>query len=250
MAKSLPRQGICAYCGNVGEVSTDHVIPQCLWPGRVRKDAPAVDACRPCNNVWKSEYDTYLRDILVNDRACARNPIAQKVREKYYRAAADNQSIMARDLAERAELVGLQGPSGLISGFAKTLPDAVERCNIIMPLIVRGLHRFYLHAALPQNIAFSVARVIKRQEMEALTREMNEKGGAFQNIGTGDVFQCAFWPRLGHLYSEIWILNFYRCIRFVVSVRASIPERSGLIIPIVANNAQNFVPFFVSDSLA
>ncbi len=248
MAEALPRQGICAYCGNIGEVTEDHVIPKCLWPGRVRKDAPIVDACRPCNHVWKSEYDTYLRDILVNDRACSKNPLTQKVREKYYRAAADNQSLMARDLAERAELVGLQEPSGLISGFAKTLPDAVERCNVIMPLIVRGLHQVYLHTTLPKDTPFRVARVIKRQEMEALTQEMNEKGGAYQNIGAGDVFQCAFWPRPGHLYPEVWILNFYRCIRFVVAVRAYIPEQNGIIIPTLVNNAQSFVPFFVSDS--
>jgi len=247
MAVLSPRQGICAYCGNVGEVTNDHVIPKCLWPGRVHKDAPIVDACRPCNHVWKSEYDAYLRDILVNDRACAKNPIAQAVRKKYYRAAADNQSIMARDLAERAELVGLQEPSGLISGFAKTLPDAVARCNVILPLIVRGLHQFYLYATLPKDTIFQVARVIKRQEMEALAREMNENGGAYQNIGTGDVFQCAVWPRPGHLYPEVWILNFYKCIRFVVSARAYVPEKNRIIIPILENKAHSFVPFFVSD---
>lgn len=246
MEESIFRQGTCAYCGNIGDVTDDHVIPQCLWPGRVRKDAPIVAACRPCNHIWKSEYDTYLRDILVNDRACVKSSIAQKVRERYYRAALNNRSIMARDLAARGELVGLQEPSGLISGFAKTLPDAVERCNVIMPLIVRGLHQFYLHTTLPKDTTFKVARVIKRQEIEALAREMNEKGGVYQNIGTGDVFQCAFWPRPEHLYLEVWILNFYRSIRFVVSIRAHIPEKNRIIIPIVGSEAHGFVPFFVS----
>jgi hypothetical protein len=247
MAESPFRQGTCAYCGSVGDVTDDHVIPKCLWPGRVRKDAPIVDSCKPCNHIWKSEYDTYLRDILVNDKACAKNPIAQKVRERYYRSAANNHSIMARDLAEHAKLVGLQEPSGLISGFAKTLLDAEDRCKIILPLIVRGLHQFYLHSTLPKDTPFQVARVINRQEMEALTREMNEKGGAYQNIGTGDVFQCAFWPRPGHLYPEVWILNFYRSIRFVVSIRAYLSMKDRIIVPTLVSKPYDYVPFFVSD---
>lgn len=220
MDEPIFRQGTCAYCGNFGDVTDDHVIPKCLWPGRVRKDIPIVDACRPCNHVWKSEYDTYLRDILVNDMACAKNPIAQKVREKFYRAANNNQSIMARDLNERAGLVGLQEESGLVSGFALTLPDAIERNRVIMPLIVRGLHQYYLRTALPKDTSFKIGRVIEREKMQELMREMNEKGGAYQNIGNGDVFQFAFWPRPGDLYPQVWVLNFYRCIRFVVAVRA------------------------------
>src|SRR6266700_4012782 len=222
MGETTFRQGVCAYCGNIGEVTDDHIVPRCLWPGRVRKDVPIVDACRPCNHIWKSEYDTYLRDILVNDMACAKNHIAQKVREKYYRAAKNNRSIMARDLNERAGLVGLQEDSGLVSGFALTLPDAVKRNQVIMPLIVRGLHLYYLRTALPKDTSFKVGRVIEREKMQELIREMNENGGGYQNIGTGDVFQFAFWPRPGDPYPQVWVLNFYRCIRFVVAIRASI----------------------------
>lgn len=242
MSESEFRQGTCAYCGNVGDVTDDHVIPKCLWPGRVRKDVPIVDACRPCNHIWKSEYDTYLRDLLVNDRACVKNPIAQKVREKYLRAAKDHHSIVARDLAERSQLVGLEEPSGFISGFAKTLPSAIERFNVTMPLIVRGMHQFFLHTILPDNISFHVVRVIKRQEMEALAREMNEHGGAYNNIGTGDVFQFAFWPRHEATYSEVWILNFYRSVRYVVVVQTQIPEKNTLITALLKSD----VPFFVS----
>ena len=51
------KQGTCAYCGAVGDVTGDHVIPQCLWPGRVPRDVPVVDACRQCNHIWKSGND-------------------------------------------------------------------------------------------------------------------------------------------------------------------------------------------------
>lgn len=247
----MPRRrkvyGHCPYCGEYDKLTKDHVIPQCLFPDDepLPVDFPKVNVCSSCNNVWKSEYDAYLRDLLVNDWTCAKKPIAQKIREKYYRSAADNRSIMARDLADRAQLAGIQEPSGLISGFVKILPDAVERCNVIMPLIVRGLHQFYLQTILPNDIAFQVVRILKRQEMEALTREMNEKGGVYHNIGTGNVFQFAFWPREEDFYSEVWILNFYKSIRYVVFVAAQVPEKNSLIASIL----QSQEPFFVSERL-
>jgi 5-methylcytosine-specific restriction endonuclease McrA len=97
------KQGTCAYCGNVGDVTDDHVVPQCLWPGRVPKSAPIIDAWRRCNHIWKSEYDTYLRDALVNDIQAANSPIVQKIRKKFYRSVDRNQSAMAREFAANAQ---------------------------------------------------------------------------------------------------------------------------------------------------
>jgi hypothetical protein len=77
---------------------------------------------------------------------------------------------------------------------------------------------------------------------------MNENGGGYQNIGNGDVFQLAFWSRPGHLYPEVWVFNFYGCIRFVVSIRANLPDRNRIIIPSIDYQARNSVPFFISGS--
>ncbi len=59
--------GICAYCGSKGVVTEDHIIPQCLWTGRVPKKVPKVPACRQCNHILKSELDAYFRDLLTTD---------------------------------------------------------------------------------------------------------------------------------------------------------------------------------------
>jgi hypothetical protein len=42
--------GICAYCSSEGEVTEDHIFPQCLWTGRVPKRVPKVPECRRCNH--------------------------------------------------------------------------------------------------------------------------------------------------------------------------------------------------------
>ena len=221
MLENIPILGTCTYCGKYGEVTNDHILPQCLWPGRVPKEAPQIPACRICNNVWKSEYDMYLRDMLVNDLACAKNPLAQKVRAKFYRSAGKNQSIMARDLVARGELVGLEEPSGRVSGFAVTLPDGVTRNQTILPLIVRGLHQHYLGTPFPQDVTFEVGRVIERRRMEAILQDMWANGGSLRKIRNGDVFECYFAPRRDEPYFEVWVLNFYKCIRYLMSIKHS-----------------------------
>jgi len=213
------KQGICAYCGDIGDVTDDHVVPQCLWPGRVPKSAPTVDACRRCNHIWKSECDTYLRDALVNDMQAASSPVVQKLREKFYRSVGRNQSVMARKFAASAQLVGLQEPSsGIIYGFAYTSPDASKRLPFIMSLIARGLYQYYFHQPYSAEAQFDVMREVELQKIKVLAQAMNEQGAALVQIGNGQVFQAAFWAKPNHHSTGLWMFNFYGRIRFLVGV--------------------------------
>lgn len=217
------RQGTCAYCGNIGDVTDDHVIPQCLWPGRVPKSAPIVDACRHCNHIWKSDYDAYLRDALVNDIQAASSPIVQKLRQKFYRSVGRNQSAMAREFAANAQLVGLQEPSsGIVHRLAYVSPDANKRLPFIMSLIARGLYHYYLHQIYPADAQFDVIREVELQKVKILAQAMNEQGAALAQIGNGEVFQAAFWPKPNHPYTGLWLFNFFGRIRFLVGVNMPI----------------------------
>ncbi len=101
------------------------------------------------------------------------------------------------------------------------LPDGVTRNQTIMPLIVRGLHQHYLGTPLPQGVTFEVGRVIERSRMEAILRDMWANGGSLRKIRNGDVFECYFAPRRDEPYFEVWVLNFYKCIRYLVSIKNS-----------------------------
>lgn len=217
------RQGICDYCGSIGDVTDDHVVPQCLWPGRVPKSAPIVYACRRCNHIWKSEYDTYLRDALVNDMQAASSPIVQKLRQRFYRSVGRNQSIMAREFAASAQLVGLQEPSsGIVYGAAYISLDANKRLPFIMSLIARGLYQYYFHQTYPADSRFDVRREVELQKIKALAQAMNEQGAALAQIGNGEVFQAAFWSKPNHPYIGLWLLNFYGRIRFLIGTNMHI----------------------------
>lgn len=69
---------ICVYCGQLKEVSKDHVIPKCLFIKPYPLNLISVPACDECNNA-KSQNDDYLRDILVTDNWVSKSPTAQQV---------------------------------------------------------------------------------------------------------------------------------------------------------------------------
>jgi hypothetical protein len=109
------RVGICTYCSSEREVTEDHIIPQCLWTGRVPKKVPKVPACRQCNHILKSELDTYLRDLLITDRRAAPSPIVQNLHSRYVRSVLTNKSRMGRDYRERGTVIAKVSPSVLTS---------------------------------------------------------------------------------------------------------------------------------------
>jgi hypothetical protein len=215
VGKPLLRQGVCVYCGNTGQVTLDHVIPQCLFSGRIPKDAPVVDACLKCNGEMKSAFDTYLRDLLVNDMSSSRNSEAQKLLPKYERARARNRSILDRDMRTDYEVIGLTKPSGIISSFADTSWIVDERVKIIMRMTIGGLFHYYLHELLPLNTPFEVSRVIDIKLIEKTVRELGERGGRHACIGTGDVFECTFGNSQEKPDLSVWVLNFYRSVVFL-----------------------------------
>ncbi len=190
MAKK-PRIGICTYCGNESEVTEDHVIPQCLWDGPVPKNVPKVPACTQCNHILKSELDTYLRDLLITDKNSADSPVVQGLRPKYIRSVLRNQSRMDRDYREKGEVIAKMSQSGLYQ-FGLISQTVNQRTEQIMSMIVRGLHRYYLHTLLSKDTSFTITRLFKQEQCEELRSIIETLHGGYDIIGNGDVFACGF----------------------------------------------------------
>ena len=78
----LRTEGQCAYCSQQAILTTEHVIPRCLFDGvagGVPGNVPRLGVCQQCN-VAKSTDDAFLRDVLVRDPRLAEQPIAQDIR--------------------------------------------------------------------------------------------------------------------------------------------------------------------------
>ncbi len=211
-------RGTCPYCGNVTELTEDHVIPQCLFPNGIPADAPKVWACEHCNGVVKSKLDTYLRDLLVTDMHSSRSPAAQQLFSKFSRAVGRNQSNLARDILQRSQLVEIRTPGGLYGGVAYTSQAANDKTLQIMSMYVRGLYAYYIHKVLPQDMEFNLVRAGKSEKLNDILGMLIQNGGSYGRIGNGDVFECVFGHAADVPQSGIWILNFLRRALFVVIV--------------------------------
>lgn len=214
------RQGTCAYCGAVGEVTDDHVIPQCLW-GRVKgapKSAPVIDACSHCNSIWKSGNDSYLRDVLINDRGAASHPVAGKIRPKFIRSVLRNQSDLDRDIREKGKIVLAARPSGIVVPSLE-IEEVEERMKKILFLVIRGLHFYYLHEPLPSDLSFWVAQLQTSEQREVFSKDIALISGVYHRGGSqcvddGAVFSCAYVELEPNEHSTLWLLTFYRNVVF------------------------------------
>lgn len=217
MSEPAPRQGICTYCGSVSDVTDDHVIPQCLFPGKIPTDVPRVWACQHCNGVVKSQLDTYLRDLLVTDMHSSRSPIAKQLYPKFERSAARNRSKLARDIIQKHQLVELHTPGGVYGGQAYTSQEVDAKLLDILSIYVRGLYAYYYHKPLSKDVEFDFLRAYINKELNDIIRGLRN-GGGIATVGDGKVFQCAY----GHISdvpeADIWVLNFFERALFVVFV--------------------------------
>ncbi len=220
MTESSPRQGICAYCGNFGEVTDDHVVPQCLWPGRVPKDAPIVDACKRCNNEEKSRNDTYLRDFLTMDIANEGQPVRERIYPKFIRAVQRNQSVFAHH-SQRSQLVELVTPGGLFAGYAYGIQLPTQQITKELTTIVRGLYYAYIGknigVTLPEATPFEVFRQHNMDEVIQNIGIILNMGGVCVTVGTGEVFECVYGYAAEKPDVSLWFLNFYQRIVFSVA---------------------------------
>jgi hypothetical protein len=57
-------QGICGLCGEHSEVTREHFVPRCLWPGPLPAQTETIPACDKCN-AGSNLDDEYFRNMLV-----------------------------------------------------------------------------------------------------------------------------------------------------------------------------------------
>jgi len=204
------------YCGNLDEVTEDHVIPKCLFLTGRPGDMPKVNACKACNNAEKSVNDTYLRDFLLLDMDSAEQPVPQQLFEKFARAVHRDQSIFAHH-AMRSQPVELKTPSGLFAGLAYGIQLPDERITKELTMIVRGLYYAYIDERLPQMTPFEVIRQRDMSEVEANIQVLLKLGGKYMPVGDGDVFECVYGCAVEKPDVSLWYLNFYRRVVFSVA---------------------------------
>lgn len=225
--KRLRTEGQCAYCGQHGILTVEHVIPRCLFdgvPGGVPGDVPRLGVCQKCN-VTKSADDAFLRDVLVRDPRLAEQPIAQDIRHGAHERSIAKEKSQYPRAASRLRFVSSPTGSGLLVADP-VLPKG--RLHNIFAGLVRGLMIFYEHYELPIATNFDVLRAVdaKVALAEAQCWGTDATGSGMihtKQVGDGAVFWCVYYHSLtpGHADLSQWWLRFYEHTVYLVGTDMS-----------------------------
>lgn len=153
------RYGECPYCGRHRKLTPDHIIPRCLFKGKIDNARLIIDACDDCNSARKSQNDNFLRDMVALDFANTWNPLAKDCIAAMERARANNQSEFGRalDQSEKIEIFNQKGES--IAIYSPFTPEIQARVIEIYATIVRGLYYQEFNERLPADTRYSVNRI-------------------------------------------------------------------------------------------
>ena len=184
--------GKCAYCGELRELTDDHVPPRLLLGEPYPDNLITVPACEPCNRGFQRD-DEYTRDMVALDFRAGRNATAATNVPKVFRSMQRPQSTRYRKYFE-----GQLRPTELVdsSGRPLSLRASPDRARIenTGKHIMRGLHFHFAQRPLPGD-----AKVYSYSKpgydsidfvVEHLTR-LYEKAGAQRDGAIGDGFSYA-----------------------------------------------------------
>jgi len=216
--------GECAYCGEVTELTKDHVIPKCLFQ-KPRPSKPVIVwACRPCN-LEKSKTDDYLRDFLVLDAYSSENSVAQAIfHESMLSSVRQNSSALAKAAMSKSRLHSIVSPGGIYLGDVLSFPiEGLE----IFSRIARGLYYNLQKQRIPDNYIFDVNRPDPLRLNEIMTNILQLPHKAF-HVGNAKEFVGIFLGSAEDPFTMIWLLWFYQSICIYVGSKPPTASSSAL----------------------
>jgi|SRR5271169_234198 len=192
------KPGKCVYCGELRELTRDHVPPRCLFSKPRPPDLVTVPCCDTCNRAL-SKHDEYFRIAVTTGID----------REKFPKENADSVRAI-NSLARPAS----RGFARLLLQNYKSNPSRLrfdaQRIEIVLYRITRGLFYHHREARLPEEIGFEFRLVDASLKTNSDGRErLNRLGANLTTIGQG-VFRYAFEPfEQPDPFGTVWLMRFY-----------------------------------------
>lgn len=216
--------GECYICGEIKDLTDDHVPPESLFPKPIPQDYNLITlpACLNCNAKWGEAEQKFVQDLsVVGASKDSHSVFSQNTRANYMRGlllrgkpSKDYYSIMSRMKKSYLKTEG-----GVV------LPDSVhlfyipqDRDEVIVK-IARGLHRKYKGKRLPSDIyADVIMRVPRIQDNFFDLFIAKTVTGRF-----GEIFSYAGGFPSDSENMSFWFLGFYTNIDFLVLLADTLP---------------------------
>jgi hypothetical protein len=193
----MKRVGECLYCGELRELTSDHVPPRCLF-SKPRPALVTVPCCRDCNREF-GKYDEYFRLAITTgiDREAFPKENADSVRAINNLNRPESQGFARRMLKDY-----LPNPSRL------TIDK--DRIEIVLYRITRGLFFHHRQVRMAGPIAFAFRMVDEQLKLNEGGRErINRLSESMTTVGPG-VFRYSFESFLEpDPFGTAWLMRFY-----------------------------------------
>jgi len=209
------RRGLCAYCGQMCEVTRDHVIPKCLFTMPLPKVMVTVPACDACHGK-KSRHEDFLRDLLTMDIVGSESPVAQRLfHEKVLSSHRQGKSLVCRIAMAQARQTPIVTPAGVYVDECYVAHLDLDRVIEMFSFIVRGLYFRLRKVVLSPDCKFDVRRLGVEDAMKCW--------GGFEEYGYngpyilgGGVFWCVCQYAASDDGITNWMLVFYERVYYGV----------------------------------
>jgi hypothetical protein len=193
----MSKAGRCVYCGELRELTSDHVPPRCLF-SKPRPSLVTVPCCQVCNREF-GKYDEYFRLAITTgiDREAFPRENADSVRAINNLNRAESQGFALRMLRDY-----LPNPG--------RLKIDKERIKVVLYRITRGLFFHHRQVRMAEPIAFTFRMVNEDLKInESGLQCINRLRENMATIGSG-VFRYGFESFLQpDPFGTAWLMQFY-----------------------------------------
>jgi hypothetical protein len=180
-----------------------------------------IHACRECNGI-KAGDDSYMRDAIAMDEACAGVPIVQKLLAgQIARSIAKNRSEVTKALRRRGMYLPERSDDGRDLGYRLSVPIHNRRFERWSEMIARGLYFAHMQERLPDEYEFDVVR-IKDSGLQPLYDEFQATGATTYGMvhpdeGIEDIVGWSFQVDSKDRHHATWIVWFYNRYMLMIS---------------------------------
>jgi len=208
MAKKKQKTGTCAYCGQHGIVTRDHIPPKNLFPPPRPNNLITVPCCLSCHEGW-SDDDEYFRAMILSSELTQSHSDAAKNVEIFLQSLKrpEHEKFLAR-LWSSIGYINVYTKSRLYLGIRPAIRYERARMDRIILRIVRGL--FFKETGTVFPSTHEVITAMPEQISDKLV-ELSQKIKTFKpwtSVGN-KIFKytVSFAPE--DQISSYWVMFFY-----------------------------------------
>jgi len=217
----IPKIGECSHCGNVGQLTEDHLPARNLFHESAPRDYITVPSCVDCNG-GASMDDEYLRTVLIMKERAGSHPGAIALRSKVFRGLRRTDRLgLAKRILQGTAPVSVNTPAGIYLGDRLAFNVDLKRLRKVIARFTTGFFFNHTQMRLPSGYEVVVYDEDSVRDLSATDQAEFRKtivAPTLNNrpisIGSGILRYWVAWC-VDDPFVSSWIFEFFDDVRFV-----------------------------------